>query len=98
MVKNATTSTPIQTGFQFVVGRDGKATAVLLDISTWEHIVHLLEDLEDTAIAKQFFSDLEMVNGDLEKAGYISWGKARAELEVLDEKQTSRHAESYSLG
>ena len=65
---------------QFVVGSEGKLTAVLLDIATWERIVEALEDAEDLAIARQVLAELNAAGGDLEKAGFRPWEQARAQL------------------
>jgi hypothetical protein len=74
---------PIKDGqIQFVIGAGGKPTGVLLDIATWERIIQALEDVEDLNIAKQALADLDAAGGDLQKAGYISWEQARAELEA----------------
>ena len=70
---------------QFVIGAEGKPTAVLVNISMWEHILDALEDAEDVALAKEALAVLDATGGDLEKAGYISWEKARAELERVDD-------------
>ncbi|MFL5800435.1 MAG: hypothetical protein ACJ8CR_01695 [Roseiflexaceae bacterium] len=67
---------------QFVVGAEGKPTAVLLDIATWERVLQALEDAEDLVIAKQALAELAATGGDPEKAGYLAWGQARAELEA----------------
>ena len=65
---------------QFVVGSEGKPTAVLLDIATWERIIEALEDAEDLAIARQALAELNAAGGDLEKAGFRPWEQARAQL------------------
>jgi PHD/YefM family antitoxin component YafN of YafNO toxin-antitoxin module len=72
---------------KFVVGAEGKPTAVLVDISTWEHILDALEDAEDVALVKEILAALDAASGDLEKAGFISWEKAKAELERVDDTQ-----------
>jgi PHD/YefM family antitoxin component YafN of YafNO toxin-antitoxin module len=70
-----------QQDIQFVIGSEGKPTAVLVDISTWDHILDALEDAEDVALAKEALAALDAAGGDLEKAGFISWLKAKEELE-----------------
>jgi hypothetical protein len=48
------TSTPVVAGqVQFVIGAEGRPTAVLIDIATWGRVLEALEDAEDLAIAKQ---------------------------------------------
>jgi len=73
---------------QFVIGTEGKPTAVLVDISMWEHILDALEDAEDVALVKEALAALDAVGGNLEKAGYRSWAEARAELERMDDAET----------
>jgi len=69
---------------RFVVGSEGKPTAVLIDIALWERILDALEDAEDFLLVKQTLASIDAVGGDLEKAGFISWKNARAQLERLD--------------
>jgi hypothetical protein len=72
-------STPIVASqVQFVVGAEGKPTAVLLDIATWERVLQALEDAEDLLIAKQALAELVAAGGDPEKAGYLDWEQVRA--------------------
>ena len=72
---------------QFVIGKKGKPTGVLVDMETWEKIIEALEDAEDIEIARQALAEIDAAGGDLEKAGYIPWHKARAELEKMDAKK-----------
>lgn len=72
---------------QFVVGSEGKPTAVLLDIATWERIIEALEDAEDLAIARQALAELSAAGGDLAKAGFRPWEQVRAELIADDAKE-----------
>jgi hypothetical protein len=82
------TSTPVITGqVQFVIGAEGKPTGVLLDIATWERVLHALEDAEDLAIAKQALAELAAAGGDPEKAGYLVWEQVRAELDAEDAQE-----------
>jgi len=82
------TTSPITTGkVQFVVGAEGKLTAVLLDIATWERIIEALEDAEDLAIARQALAELNAAGGDLEKAGFRPWEQARAQLISMDDAE-----------
>jgi len=69
---------------QFVVGNGGKPTAVLIDIALWGRILDALEDAEDLLLVRETLASIDAVGGDLEKAGFISWKSARAELEQLD--------------
>ena len=72
---------------QFVIGAEGKPTAVLIDISTWEQILDALEDAEDVALVKEALAILDAAGGDPEKAGFISWVNAKAELERVDDAE-----------
>jgi hypothetical protein len=73
---------------KYVVGPEGKPTAVLIDITTWERILDALEDAEDIALVRETLATLEAVGGDLSKAGYISWDQAKAQLGQPDDTET----------
>ena len=66
---------------QIVIGEKGKPTGVLVDMATWDKIIEALEEAEDIEIARKALAELDKVGGDLEKAGYIPWSRARLELE-----------------
>ena len=72
---------------QFVIGGEGKPTAVLLDISTWNHILDALEDAEDVALAKEALAAPNAAGGNPEKAGFITRDKAKKALERMDDKE-----------
>jgi hypothetical protein len=72
---------------QFVIGAEGKPTAVLVDIATWEQIIKTLEDIEDLTLAKETLAVLDAAGGDLEKAGFLSWEEIRSELERMDDPE-----------
>jgi hypothetical protein len=72
---------------RFVVGNEGKPTAVLIDIALWERILDALEDAEDFLLVKETLASIDAVGGDLEKAGFISWKFARAELAQIDDTE-----------
>jgi hypothetical protein len=81
-------SAPIVAGqVQFVIGAEGKPTAVLIDIATWDRLMQALEDAEDLAIAKQALADLAAAGGDPAKAGYLVWDQIRADLETADAEE-----------
>ena len=46
------TVTEVLQSAHFVVDRDGKPTAVVLDISVWEAFLSALEDVEDDALIR----------------------------------------------
>jgi PHD/YefM family antitoxin component YafN of YafNO toxin-antitoxin module len=66
---------------QFVIGKKGKPTGVLVNLRTWEKIIEALEDAEDIEIARKALAEIDAAGGDLQKAGYIPWSKARSDLE-----------------
>ena len=72
---------------QFVVGKAGKPTGVLVDMRAWKKIIAALEDAEDVEIARKALAEIDAAGGDLEKAGYLPWGKVRTELEKMDAKK-----------
>jgi PHD/YefM family antitoxin component YafN of YafNO toxin-antitoxin module len=72
---------------QIVIGKKGKPTGVLVDMATWEQIIEALEEAEDIEIVRKALAELDAAGGDLEKAGYIPWSKARSELEKLGAKK-----------
>jgi hypothetical protein len=39
---------------QFVVGPDGKPTAALIDIITWQAVVAMLEEAEDQGVLRAY--------------------------------------------
>lgn len=43
----------------FVVGADGRPTAVQMDIETWRKIVEALEDAEDVSLAREALAELQ---------------------------------------
>jgi PHD/YefM family antitoxin component YafN of YafNO toxin-antitoxin module len=69
----------------YVVGAEGKPTAVLINIATWERILDALEDAEDAALVKEALAALNTAGGNLAQAGFIPWQKARSELERMDD-------------
>jgi hypothetical protein len=69
---------------RFVVGLEGKPTAVLVDIGLWERIIEALEDAEDISLAKEALIALDAAGGDPTKAGFLSWSDVKDELERMD--------------
>ncbi len=76
-----------QQDIQYVVGSEGKPTAVLVEIAAWERILKALEDAEDLALAKEALAAIDAVGGDLDKAGFLNWDEVRSELEQMDNAQ-----------
>jgi len=56
---------------QFVVDKDGKKRAAVLDYAVWEELITLLEDLEDA-------EEIERLRKAKEET--IPWEEAKAEL------------------
>ena len=56
---------------RFVVGGDGKPTAIQMDIETWRKIVEALEDAEDVNLAREALAELKAAGGDPDKAGWL---------------------------
>jgi hypothetical protein len=56
---------------RFVIGMDGKPTAVQIDIETWHKIVEALEDAEDIGVAREALAELKAAGCDPEKAGWL---------------------------
>lgn len=72
---------------QYVIGSKGKPTGVLVDLKTWEGILDALEEADDIAIAREALAKLNTARGNPEKAGFVPWEKARAQLERQDAKK-----------
>ncbi len=56
---------------RFVVGPDGRPTAVQVNIDVWQQIIAALEDVEDVALARSALAELEAAGGNPEKAGWL---------------------------
>jgi hypothetical protein len=61
---------------QFVVGADGRPSAVQLGIETWESLLDWLEDTEDRALVKQM---LPKLRSHPAKAGALRWDEVKSE-------------------
>ena len=72
---------------QYVIGSKGKPTGVLLDLKTWESILDALEEADDIVLAREALAKLDAAGGNPEKAGFIPWEKARADLKRQDAKK-----------
>jgi hypothetical protein len=58
----------------FVVDRDGKPTAVVLDIAVWDAFLSALEDVEDHALIRDRLKNWRT------KQGWTQWKDLDAEL------------------
>jgi hypothetical protein len=70
------TVTEILKSMQFVVDREGKPTAALLDIDAWNAFVSMLEDIEDIQLIRERMKDWRG------KEGWTRWEDFEAELEA----------------
>jgi predicted DNA-binding protein len=61
---------------EFIVGRDGKPRAAVLDMAAWEALIDWLEDVEDWSIVQAALPRLRM---GPEKAGLLRWEDVEAE-------------------
>ena len=61
---------------EFIVGRDGKPRAAVLDMAAWEALIDWLEEIEDRAIVRAALPRLRM---GPEKAGALRWEDVEAE-------------------
>lgn len=48
---------------QFIVGQEGKPTAVVLDIEAWEALLSMLEDVEDVQLVRDRLSNWQTKEG-----------------------------------
>lgn len=60
---------------EFIVGRDGKPRAAVLDMAAWEVLIDWLEEMEDRAIVRAALPRLRM---GPEKAGAWRWEDVEA--------------------
>ena len=60
---------------QFIVGQEGKPTAVVLDIQTWETLLSMLEDVEDVQLVRDRLNNWQI------KEGWTRWEEFEAELD-----------------
>ncbi len=68
----------------YVIGADGQATAVLVDIATWRAIIEYLEDVEDSETLRAAAADLAALAQGQRPAGWKSWEEFEAELDALE--------------
>jgi predicted DNA-binding protein len=61
---------------EFIVDRDGKPRAAVLEIKAWEALMDWLEEMEDRAIVRTALPRLRM---GPEKAGALRWEDVEAE-------------------
>ena len=61
---------------QFVIGQDGRPTAVQIGIETWNSLLDWLEDSEDRAIVK---AAIPRLRSGPENAAVLRWDEVGAE-------------------
>ena len=61
---------------QFVIDREGKPTAALLDMDAWNAFVSMLEDMEDVELIRERMKTWHS------KDGWTRWEDFEAELEA----------------
>jgi hypothetical protein len=70
------TVTEILKSMQFVVDRNGKPTAALLNMDAWEALLSMLEDLEDVELIR------DRMRNWRSKEGWTRWEDFETELEA----------------
>lgn len=68
----------------YVIGADGQATAVLVDIAMWQMIVTYLENAEDNTILSAMAADLAALAQGQRPDGWKPWEEFEAELDTLE--------------
>jgi hypothetical protein len=68
----------------YVIGADGRAKAVLVDINVWRAIIERLENVEDTQILQTAVADLDALTQGQLPTGWKSWEEFEAELDTLE--------------
>jgi len=72
---------------EFIVGRDGKPRAAVLDIAAWEALMAWLEDAEDLSLALDYVARRKAAASP-EAMGLVPWEEVEAELDALRESST----------
>ena len=65
----------VLTNAQFVVNAEGKPTAAVLDIRSWEELIDLLEEFEDVHLVR------ERLKNWPSKQGWTLWAEFEKELD-----------------
>ena len=66
---------------RFVMGQEGRETAVLLTIDGWQALLDWLEDLEDRALVQ---SILPRLRRGPERIGALRWEEVAADWDLVD--------------
>ncbi len=75
----------VLTAPSFVVGADGRPTAVVIDLATWRAIVAYLEDEQDSEIMREAAEGLASLGRGEHPDGWKTWGDFEAELDALEQ-------------
>jgi hypothetical protein len=73
---------------EFIVGRDGKPRAAVLDMAAWEALIDWLEDMEARVIVQ---AELPRLRMGPEKAGMLRWEDVEAEWDDEFHAADGRH-------
>lgn len=68
----------------YVIGSDGRPTAVLVDLDTWRALLARLEDSEDSELLSEAASDLEMLAHGRRPEGWMTWDAFEAEMDAQE--------------
>jgi hypothetical protein len=68
---------------QFIVDAEGKATAAIVEIGTWQMLLDLLAQAEDQGLLRDYLARRRNANSP-DELGLIAWHQAEAELDQQD--------------
>jgi hypothetical protein len=71
---------------EFIVGRDGKPRAAVLDMAAWEALIDWLEDAEDLGLAMDYLARRREAASP-EAMGLVPWEEVEAELDALEAQE-----------
>jgi hypothetical protein len=71
---------------EFIVGRDGKPRAAVLDMAAWEALIDWLEDAEDLGLAMDYLARRRAAASP-EAMGLVPWEEVEAELDALETQE-----------
>ena len=58
---------------QYVIDHNGRRTAVLLTMQSWQSLLDWIEDLADAQTAAETLTALQASGGRPERAGWLAW-------------------------
>ena len=68
----------------YIVGTNGRPVAVVIDLMTWQAILHQLEDIEDFEILQAATPMIDALSQGQSLEGWKSWQEFEAELDELE--------------